>query len=141
LRFTLLEVFVVRAAHLKLNWLVSVAVCSLLSLIPGKCYYWGWAVATFAGMIIFLLAELRIFIEENKITTEIEDHRTLRWRRPLLYGIYTLLSVFGFCYLAWKFTYEYVPAKTFGINLGVMILADQVVGRTILSIILGVATR
>lgn len=65
----------------------------------------------------------------------------LRWRRPLLYGVYALLTVSGFCYIGWDFAYVTVPAKLFGTNLGVMLLADQIVGRMIMSLIIGISTK
>lgn len=136
-----MEVFAVRMAHLKLNQLLSLAVIAVFSLSLEQCYYWGWAVATILGMLVFLLAEVVVFKQDSKILEDETEHRKLFWRRPLLYAAYTLIAFVGFAYVAWSMVYVDTVWEVFGLNLGAMLLADQVIGRVSLSVLLGVATR
>lgn len=130
----------VRTAHLKLNQLLSIAVFSILSFSLQTCYYWGWAVGSLLGMLLFLMAEAAVVHSEMQ-EEDVEDARRLRWRRPCLYAVYAVATVLGFCYVAWSFVYTQTVWPVFGLNLGVMILSDQLVGRVCLSFILGVATK
>lgn len=123
--------------------LASWAFMAVLNLLVSEARWWGWTLGSLLSLMGFLIAEMHIYRKEQRFVEQQQKDALFDWRRPLLYGCYSLFTVVGYCFVGYAAKFEQLSlqelrsrAVNFGWNIGI----DQVVARPLILMLMTAIT-